>query len=186
MQDTGKAKWQKALVAVLGAAFGLRNIRVAVLAASIALLALSGLRALPSSSGVVYVVLGSPPDIARLFGMFAAGMSFYLWRERVVYDHRTAAAALCVLAVLLGVPVVANLAIAACGGFLAFWVAFKIPALFLSRFGNKTDLSYGIYLYAWPIQLIVAYSLDRAVNPWRCHLRPSLDRQSPHTLAGLP
>jgi peptidoglycan/LPS O-acetylase OafA/YrhL len=154
------------LVAVLGAAFGLRNSRLAILAACIAFLALSGLGALPSSSGAVYVVLGSPPEIARLFGMFAAGMSFYLWRDRIVYDHKIAAAALCVLAVSIGAPMVANLVIAVCGGYLVFWVAFKIPALFLSRFGNSTDLSYGIYLYAWPIQMIIAYALDRAVNPW--------------------
>jgi len=88
------------LVAILGVAFGLRNIRSAILAAAVAFLALSGFHALPSSSGAVYVVLGSPPDIVRLFGMFASGMSFYLWRDHVVYDHMIAgAAAVCVVVV---------------------------------------------------------------------------------------
>jgi hypothetical protein len=54
---------------------------------------MSGLHGLPVSTGAVYVALGSPPDIVRLFGMFAAGMSFYLWREFVVYSHKAAAGA---------------------------------------------------------------------------------------------
>jgi peptidoglycan/LPS O-acetylase OafA/YrhL len=153
------------LVAVLGCAFGLRQLRTAVVVAAVALLAISQLPFLPESSGATYVVLGSPPAIARLFGIFAAGMSFYLWRDHVVYDHKIAAAALFVLSVSLWLPA-ANLAIAICGGYLVFWVAFKIPALSLSRFGNRTDLSFGIYLYAWPTQMIIAYSLHRAINPW--------------------
>jgi hypothetical protein len=174
-------------VAILGAAFGLRNIRSAVLAAAVAFLALSGLHALPASSGAVYVVLGSPPDIVRLFGMFAVGMSFYLWRDHVVYDHKiAAAAAVCVIAVSLSSPVGANLAIAACGGYLVFWAAFKIPALFLSRFGNKTDLSFGIYLYAWPIQMSIAYALDRAINPWLLSCVALVGARLPPTLAGRP
>lgn len=152
------------LVAALGWALGLRNIRAAVACAALALLTVSGLHALPQSSGAVYVVLGSPPATVRLFGLFAAGMSFYLWRELIVYNHKIAAAAICVLAVSLWLPA-ADLAIAICGGYLVFWVAFKLPALSMSRFGNKTDLSYGIYLYAWPIQMIIAYTLHRSITP---------------------
>jgi peptidoglycan/LPS O-acetylase OafA/YrhL len=37
--------------------------------------------------------------------------------------------------------------------------------LSISRFSNETDLSYGIYLYAWPIQSTIAY-LDRSIDPW--------------------
>jgi hypothetical protein len=65
-------------------------------------------------------------------------VSFYLWRDHVVYDHMIAgAAAVCVVVVSLVSPMAANLAIAICGGYLVFWAAFKIPALSLSRFGNK-------------------------------------------------
>ena len=152
------------LVAVLGAAFGLRNIRSVILAAAFVLLAASELP-LPSSSGAIYVVLGTPPEIAHLFGIFAIGMSFYLWRERIDYDHRIAAAAMGVLVISPFLPA-PNLVIAVCGGYLVFWLAFKIPALSLSRFGNKTDLSFGIYLYAWPIQMSIAYALGLAINPW--------------------
>jgi peptidoglycan/LPS O-acetylase OafA/YrhL len=155
------------LVAILGCVLGLRRVRSAILGAAIVLLALSGLHFLPGSSGAVYVVLGSPSDGARLFGMFAAGMSFYLWRDRVVYDHRIAAVAtLCFLAASLRAPVVAEMVIALCGGYLVFWAALKVPALLLSRFGDRTDLSFGIYLYAWPIQMSIAYALDKSINPW--------------------
>jgi peptidoglycan/LPS O-acetylase OafA/YrhL len=154
------------LVAILGRVFGLRNIRSAILGGAIILLALSAPHVLPPSSGAFYFIFGWPPNVARLFGMFAAGASFYLWRERVVYTHKIAAASACVIGISVWLPAVANLVIAICGGYLVFWTAFKIPALSLSRFGNKTDLSYGIYLYAWPIQMSIAYALDRAIHPW--------------------
>jgi peptidoglycan/LPS O-acetylase OafA/YrhL len=151
------------LVAAIGIAFGLRRVRIVILGVAITLLILRGL---PTSSGAIYVALGSPPDIAHLFGMFAAGMSFYLWREKIAYDHWIAAAAAVALGVGLFSPYVANLSIAIFGSYIIFWSAFKLPTMILSRFGNKTDLSFGIYLYAWPIQMIVAYSLHRAINPF--------------------
>ena len=62
-------------------------------------------------------------------------------------------------------PLVA-LALAVFGGYLIFWFALHCPVLPISRFTNKTDLSYGIYLYAWPIQSTIAFFTDRSINPW--------------------
>jgi peptidoglycan/LPS O-acetylase OafA/YrhL len=62
-------------------------------------------------------------------------------------------------------PLVA-LALAIFGGYLIFWFALHCPVLPISRFTNKTDLSYGIYLYAWPIQSSIAFFTNRSINPW--------------------
>ncbi len=46
-------------------------------------------------------------------------------------------------------------------------VCFQLPSSAgSSRFAIHTDLSYGIYLYGWPIQSTIAFFLDRAINPW--------------------
>jgi peptidoglycan/LPS O-acetylase OafA/YrhL len=42
---------------------------------------------------------------------------------------------------------------------------FKLLTLRISRFSNKTDLSYGIYLYARPAQTLIIWNY-RAVDPW--------------------
>jgi peptidoglycan/LPS O-acetylase OafA/YrhL len=155
------------LVAILGILLGLHNIRSAIAGSAVVLLLLSGLQIVPEYSGALYVALGSPSRMLRLLGMFAAGMTFYLWRDRIVYNHKFALPAfLSLLGVSLLFPVVSNVAIAVSGGYLVFWATFKLPAMSLSRFGNKTDLSYGIYLYAWPIQMSIAYALHRSINPW--------------------
>ena len=62
-------------------------------------------------------------------------------------------------------PLVA-FALAVFGGYLIFWFALHCPVLPISRFTNKTDLSYGIYLYAWPVQSTIAFFADRTINPW--------------------
>jgi peptidoglycan/LPS O-acetylase OafA/YrhL len=61
---------------------------------------------------------------------------------------------------------VVALALAVLGGYLILWFAHQSPVLPISRFTNKTDLSYGIYLYAWPTQSTIAFFADRSINPW--------------------
>jgi peptidoglycan/LPS O-acetylase OafA/YrhL len=36
----------------------------------------------------------------------------------------------------------------------------------LSRVGEKIDISYGIYLYAWPVQKVVIWLMP-GVSPWQ-------------------
>ena len=41
------------------------------------------------------------------------------------------------------------------GGYLIFWFAFLKGTPRLNCINNETDLSYGTYLYAWPIQSLL-------------------------------
>jgi hypothetical protein len=45
-------------------------------------------------------------------------------------------------------------------------VRLSLPVFAISRFTNKTGSSYGIYLYALPIQSMIAFFTHRAINPW--------------------
>lgn len=132
-------------------------------------LGLCGLLTLPMSLamvglGMVCLWFDTPRNIDGLFGsagwllgFFAAGMCAYrLGRERLV-DNRWALLALAGLA--LSIPL--NLFLIAfpiCGGYLVMYAALhpRLPVVPAARFG---DLSYGLYIYGWPIeQCVVRFS----------------------------
>lgn len=103
-----------------------------------------------------------------LLGFFAAGMCGYKLRGRMgpwgLADGRLALLALAGLAI--SVP--AHLFIFAfpiCGGFLTLWAAFtrRLPPVRAARYG---DLSYGLYIYGWPVEQCVVYYGHGAATWW--------------------
>jgi peptidoglycan/LPS O-acetylase OafA/YrhL len=110
--------------------------------------------------------------IDRMLLYFLSGMCFYLYRAYVTYRWPFALAALAILlSAIYIVPVIAYM-LPIAGAYLLLYVAFlplhHIPASlertfpFLAfsakwfrEFGKKTDLSYGLYLYAFPIQQLL-------------------------------
>ena len=106
-----------------------------------------------------------------LLGFFAAGMCGYKLRGRAdpwglpweLIDGRWALLAL----FGLGLSVPAHLFIFAfpiCGGYLVLWAALtrRLPPIRAARFG---DLSYGLYIYGWPVEQCVVY-WSRGTAPW--------------------
>ena len=59
----------------------------------------------------------------------------------------------------------ANAGYALFGGYLIFWFAFAAPIVRLSRFDNRADISYGLYLYAFPVQSLFIWWF-RGIDPW--------------------
>jgi peptidoglycan/LPS O-acetylase OafA/YrhL len=51
------------------------------------------------------------------------------------------------------------------GGYLIFWFAFLPSTPQMNRINATTDLSYGIYLYAWPVQSLLVKYID-GISPW--------------------
>jgi peptidoglycan/LPS O-acetylase OafA/YrhL len=86
----------------------------------------------------------------QTFPMFLAGTLFALFQRHIIYRHALALAAGVLLVICLFFQPLVALALAVLGSYLIFWFALHCPVLPISRFTNKTDLSYGIYLYAWP------------------------------------
>ena len=102
-----------------------------------------------------------------LLGFFAAGMCCYRLRGAFgawkLVDGRWALLALALLA--LSIP--ARLFLVAfplCGGYLTIYLALnnKLPNLRAARFG---DLSYGLYIYGWPLEQCVIY-FSGGTAPW--------------------
>jgi peptidoglycan/LPS O-acetylase OafA/YrhL len=135
------------MVAALGA---LRFLRVPVLAALLAL----GMAAiaLDTSNWHDWDFTGS---VLWLLGFFVMGMLLYKLRDRGILDGRLAALALAGL--IASVPLKAFILLfPLCGGYLIIYLAAhpRLPVFPAARFG---DLSYGLYIYGWPVEQTVLY-----------------------------
>jgi peptidoglycan/LPS O-acetylase OafA/YrhL len=98
---------------------------------------------------------GTPNDVVRFASLFLCGTAFYLFRDIIPYRSYLAAIAAVALVASLFNHATEELAVRTLGGYLIFWFAFLKNTPRLNRINNKTDISYGIYLYAWPIQSLL-------------------------------
>lgn len=102
-------------------------------------------------------------DSIKFGAAFGAGMIFYLYE--VQFTRSGAFLAVTALFLCLFNPYLAESALLFAGGYLVFMFALHAPVLGISRWANKTDISYGVYLYAWPVQNLIIWH-DRNINPW--------------------
>ncbi|MGH6838827.1 MAG: acyltransferase family protein [Methylocella sp.] len=109
--------------------------------------------------------VGDPGLIVRFIGVFGCGALFYLYRDRIRYDRRLSTLAGCGLMVMMFSPRLAVAALSILGGYVLFWFAFNVKSPTLAAVGQKVDLSYGVYLYAWPVQMLLIW-LDPGISPW--------------------
>lgn len=96
--------------------------------------------------------------IASLSLPFMVGMTCYLYRQQHKLDGRLTAALVCVATIptLLGHPIDELWSIAL--AYAGLWLGF-LHAPTLNRYNRLGDYSYGTYIYAWPIQQMLAASL---------------------------
>ena len=148
------------LAALLGLA-GLYRRRWAYLAFTILLIA--GLLAmrLPIGDEIhrltrpVHWILGEPKRTLLLTAAFCCGACFKLFPM----TFRGWAALACAVGMvgLLFVPGVANVAAMTLGGYALFWVAFRLDWAPLRTINATDDISYGVYLYAWPAATLILW-----------------------------
>ncbi len=130
-------------------------------------LGLAGVFRRPTLSGavlaasIVAMLIGGRQ--AALLAMFAAGSSFYVLRSWIPVNAPLKIAAGLALLISLSVKPMADLGVMIFGAYTLIAIAFW-PLSMLSRINNGTDLSYGIYLYAWPIQKLLIWYVTN--NPF--------------------
>jgi peptidoglycan/LPS O-acetylase OafA/YrhL len=104
--------------------------------------------------------LGIPTLATKLTGMFLAGATFRALQHRLPLTPKYMLLAAAILVGCLSVPSLARLGVATAGTYLIFGIAALGRGTILERINNDNDISYGLYLYAWPIEkLLIAYGL---------------------------
>lgn len=97
----------------------------------------------------------------RLTGMFLTGACFFFLRDRIRFRGRLVALAVAGAVATLPIAPVADLGFAVFGGYLIFATAEMAGATRLARVNDRDDISYGLYLYAWPVErLLIRYLPD--------------------------
>lgn len=97
--------------------------------------------------------LGDWADSFRVLTYFLWGMAFYLYRGGIPRSRTLLLACLAGLAVS-GVGHILAYTLPLLGSYTLFYTAFN-PGLHLQRFAKHGDFSYGLYLYAFPIQQLL-------------------------------
>ncbi|HLK59434.1 MAG TPA: acyltransferase [Chthonomonadaceae bacterium] len=108
--------------------------------------------------------IGAPGLYPRLVTYFLAGMAFYLFRDRIPRSPWLLGVSLIALAgtALWGRGL--EFAFPWCGTYVLFYIAFS-RNLPLHHFAKYGDFSYGIYLYAFPIQQLLLHAAHGSLTP---------------------
>ncbi|WBS04204.1 acyltransferase [Pseudoduganella sp. SL102] len=139
------------LAAGLTGALRIRHFWLAITLAVLGALALSK---------VVHFDVG----LLRLPSFFLTGGCFYIYRDKIRLDGRVAIAVTAAVIVCMFSWSASELALATGGCYALIYLA-KKPSAFLNRFNALPDVSYGTYLYAWPIQKLLVWYFP-GMSPW--------------------
>ena len=100
-----------------------------------------------------WVVVGSRTEW-RFLSFYLLGMSAWLWRDKLPYSHVLVLMSLLVLWMASYYNPWFELLFPVFGTYLVLWVGYSKPIQWF-EWTDRTDLSYGVYLFAFPIQQIL-------------------------------
>lgn len=112
------------------------------------------------------LAIGAPSNDVLFGATFLVGSCVHLFRDRVMplLDARMAAVGLALTAASLTIDHVAEIGKFVFGAAPLFWLAFEADLGRLRRINDRCDISYGTYLYGWPVATIFI-ALDPAIAP---------------------
>lgn len=102
--------------------------------------------------------------LLRLPAFFLIGGCFFLYRGRIRYKSAIALASAAAILFFVAVLKIHYLIFALAGAYLLFYLAF-LPIGFLKGYSNLPDVSYGTYLYGWPVQKLLLWYFP-ITSPW--------------------
>jgi peptidoglycan/LPS O-acetylase OafA/YrhL len=101
------------------------------------------------------MLLGNKKGWLRLTAVFLTGSCIYHYRDMIVFKPIYIVISTALLALCLCFDWSAHLGVALFGAYLIFAAAEMNRGNVFSRINNETDISYGVYLYAWPVTKIL-------------------------------
>ena len=108
------------------------------------------------SRGIAGLLIGDVATFGRFFAFFGTGALLFLFRHALPKHGGWAIGCAAIGLASLAVPGLARPGLAIFGGFALLWLAGSTRSR-AGRLANETDLSYGTYLYAWPIASLVLW-----------------------------
>jgi peptidoglycan/LPS O-acetylase OafA/YrhL len=159
------------IVAIIGVMGGLRC-RWVILGVTVILVLLRTLLTLgliqisSKVSPLAGMLIIDPNAFIRLLALFSVGMCYRLFADQIIFSQRTAIGCAFLLSAYLFIPGLAEFGVLTAGAYVLFSVAKAPGVLAVRSFFMVNDLSYGIYLYAWPIMSLIILN-----NP---HISPVL------------
>ncbi len=123
------------------------------------------LRAVGMNLPLSRVWMGWLDTTLRLTSIFLFGSLFYLWRSHIALTGRGALIASAALIAALCWAPSAEAGVAIAGGYLIFAFAIWGRTAGLSGINNRNDISYGTYLYGWPIGAAVLWAFPSLPLP---------------------
>ena len=112
----------------------------------------------------VFGVFGDPEQVIRLNAIFLSGACFRLLPPRVLNPRAAGAAALVTIFAVIFTQF-GEVAMATTGSYALLWAALKLKSRILETVNSKNDISYGTYLYAWPIASLLILEAQGAGLP---------------------
>lgn len=107
---------------------------------------------------------GNPSAWLRLSACFLSGMAFYLYRDRIPASPALLGLSLLVLPAAASRDGWFSAALPLFGSYALFSLAFH-PRVSLQNFARWGDFSYGMYLYAFPIQQLLILYFGASLTP---------------------
>lgn len=100
-------------------------------------------------------LVGSPKTSIRLFAVFMCGAVAQAYKEKLRFPAWAIGFSLVALVFGMTSAAFANVAIATFGGYLILALATLLAKPKLEGINPKSDISYGLYLYGWPVEKLI-------------------------------
>ncbi len=108
-----------------------------------------------AANTVNHFILFTSVEFVRLFSMFFIGVAFYIFREHIFLSSRLFLLALVVLSLSTINKDLFFVTYSVLLPYLVFYIAY-IPAGSVRKYNKVGDYSYGMYIYAFPVQQSIA------------------------------
>jgi peptidoglycan/LPS O-acetylase OafA/YrhL len=103
--------------------------------------------------------------IPRLLFAFIIGSAFYIYKDKIIWNNLASWICAITLLMVFSNQYLAEPTLIVLGGYILFNFAFNFKSTWLSKIGTNIDMSYGVYLYAWPIQVLFTIN-NPSISPW--------------------